>query len=111
MPNRYGLRCLYHQTRRGFRRARAFEVRYWGPRELVSTFDRLIGPTRLSADGYFSLNAQGSEAHQLPWQYRAVVRLSQGLQALSRRLPALLHLADSLWVMAEKPRAPRERTS
>jgi SAM-dependent methyltransferase len=111
MPNRYGLRCLYHQARRGFRRARAFEVRYWGPHELVSIFGRLIGPTRLSVDGYFSLNAQRSEAYQLSLQYRAVVRLSQRLQALSRRLPSLLHLADSLWVMAEKPRAPRERSA
>src|ERR1700737_2167960 len=100
MPNRYGLRCLYHQTRRGFRRARPFEVRYWGSRESVSTFSRLIGSTRLSVDGYFS-QGPGNEAHQLPLQDSTVVRLSQGLQALSRRLPSLLYLADSLWVMAE----------
>ena len=29
MPNVFGIRCLYHQIRRGFREASDFEVRYW----------------------------------------------------------------------------------
>src|SRR4029077_509606 len=60
MPNAYGIRCLYHQARRGFRETRDFEVRYWTTRELLSTFGTAVGPARISVDGYFSLNAQSS---------------------------------------------------
>lgn len=50
MPSRFGLRSLYHQLRRGFRDPRGFEVRYWRPAELRSTFSRLVGPATLSVD-------------------------------------------------------------
>ena len=43
MPNSFGIRCLYHQIRRGFREARDFEVRYWTPRQLRSAFAAIVG--------------------------------------------------------------------
>jgi uncharacterized protein YbaR (Trm112 family)/SAM-dependent methyltransferase len=102
MANRYGVRGLYHQARRGFRPAEAFEVRYWSPGELRSAFERSIGPARLSADGYFSLNAQECEMDQLPLRYRCVVRASAWLRKVSSRLHPLVYAADSLWVTAVK---------
>lgn len=102
MANRYGARSLYHQARRGFTRPVASEVRYWGPRELRSAFERAIGPAQLLADGYFSLNAQVREMDQLPLRYRCVVRASRRLCALTPRLRPLLYVADSLWVRAVK---------
>lgn len=102
MANRYGVRSLYHQARRGFRRAEAFEVRYWSPGELRSVFERVIGPARLSADGYFSLNAQECEMHQLPFRYRCVVTASACLRAASSRMRPLVFVADSVWVRAVK---------
>lgn len=47
LPNRAGIRCLYHQFRRGFREPIGFEVRYWTPGELRETAGSLIGPTEL----------------------------------------------------------------
>ena len=72
MANRYGVRSLYHQAARGFRQPTDFEVRYWGPREL------------------------------LPRRFRAVVRASGFLQALSACVPALTSAADSVWGVAHK---------
>jgi len=103
MPNAYGLRSMYHQARRRFAEARAFEVRYWTPGELRSTFSQLIGPAEVSVDGFFSLNAQPADLPLLPRRYRAVVRASEALRRASRVVPGLWRVADSLYVTAERP--------
>ena len=102
MPNVFGMRCLYHQIRRGFREARDFEVRYWKPEELLQAFRREIGPSRLSVDGYFSLNVQPSDMHLLPARYRALVRTSEGLRWASGKFPPLAKVADSLYISAKR---------
>jgi SAM-dependent methyltransferase len=102
MPNAFGARCLYHQVRRGFREARDFEVRYWRPAELLSAFTDCIGPTDISVDGFFSLNAQASDVHLLPPRYRAVVHCSETLRRLSRKIPLLTRVADSLYISARR---------
>jgi SAM-dependent methyltransferase/uncharacterized protein YbaR (Trm112 family) len=100
LPNVFGVRCLYHQIRRGFRKTRDFEVRYWTVPELKSTFSRLIGPAEVTVDGYFSLNAQVSDVGFLPRRYRAIVYASEWLRRLSVHVPALSYIADSLYVSA-----------
>lgn len=102
MPNVFGVRCLYHQARRGFRAAKEFEVRYWTPGELRRRFGELVGPARLSVDGYFSLNPQPAEAHLLPLKFRAIVAASETLRKASAVFPPLLWAADSLYVEATK---------
>src|SRR5271170_1154160 len=83
MPNCFGIRCLYHQGRRGFREGRDFDVRYWTPRELVSTFRAAFGSARIGVDGFFSLNAQISDINLLPWKHRPVVYASEALRKIS----------------------------
>ena len=102
MPNMFGVRCLYHQIRRGFRQTRDFEVRYWRPGELLSAFSGAIGPSRLSVDGFFSLNAQASDLRLLPPRYRALVHTSERLRKLSRSIPLLTEFADSLYIEARR---------
>jgi SAM-dependent methyltransferase/uncharacterized protein YbaR (Trm112 family) len=102
MPNVFGMRCLYHQIRRGFRETRDFEVRYWRPAELLSTFTAQIGPSQLSVDGYFSLNVQPSDLRLLPFRYRALVHTSENLRRLSHTLPWLTKVADSLYVSSQR---------
>ena len=103
MPNRFGLRCLYHQARRGFREPILFQVRYWTPRELRHVFGA-IGPVTLTVDGFFSLNAQPAEAHLLPLRFRAVISASTLLRRLSSIVPPLTAAADSLYVHATRAR-------
>jgi len=100
MPNVFGIRCLYHQARRGFREGQDFDVRYWRPSELLSIFKKKIGPSALSVDGYFSLNIQPSDVRLLPARYRAIVRSSEALRKVSRVVPLLTRVADSLYVEA-----------
>jgi ubiquinone/menaquinone biosynthesis C-methylase UbiE/uncharacterized protein YbaR (Trm112 family) len=102
MPNVFGVRCLYHQIRRGFREARDFEVRYWTPKELISAFTEKIGPVQLSVDGYFSLNVQPNDIHLLPTRYRALVHVSEDLRRISAKIPILSKIADSLYVQAQR---------
>lgn len=102
MPNTFGIRCLYHQMRRRFREARDFEVRYWTPHELRSAFAAAVGPSRISVDGYFSLNAQFSDLRFLPWKYQSLVRISELLRRASLIITPLSYLADSLYVSSTK---------
>lgn len=100
LPNVYGARNLYIQAKRGFRDARDFEVRYWTPAELRQTFTRCIGKTEVSVDGFFSLNAQQTDADMLPWRYRLVIKTSDTLREASERVRWLGNFADSLYVSA-----------
>ncbi|HXJ89994.1 MAG TPA: methyltransferase domain-containing protein [Candidatus Binatia bacterium] len=102
LPNVYGIRCLYHQIRRGFRQARDFEVRYWTAGELLSAFASRIGNAQVSVDGFFSLNVQPSDIHLLPRRYRALVHTSEKLRHISAFAPALTKVADSLYVSAQR---------
>ena len=98
MPNRLGLRNLYHQIRRGFRSPTNFEVRYWGISELEAAFSATIGPSITTVDGFFSLNPQKSDLDLLPWHYRLVVELSDLLRRAGSRVPAIKQFADSVFV-------------
>ena len=82
------------------RAAYPFRVRPWTPRELVDTFSSCIGPATLSADGFFTLNAQPADRDLLPPFERLIVGASTQLCAISRRWPPLVKLADSLMVEA-----------
>jgi SAM-dependent methyltransferase len=92
-------------------RPSGFDCRRWTPAEMQAVFSRLLGPTSLSADGWFTLNPRPEDLPLLPPLSRAVVRASEFLRRLSRRRPWLVHTADSLWVEARKPGAVPARPS
>jgi SAM-dependent methyltransferase len=102
MPNVFGVRCLYHQIRRGFREARDFEVRYWRPAELLAAFTEKVGPSKLTVDGYFSLNVQPSDLRLLLRRYRAVVYASESLRWMSSKIRILTNVADSLYITSQR---------
>lgn len=107
MPNSLGVRSLYHQLLRKLNlrekgEIKEFEVRYWTPKELLNTFKALIGPSALSVDGYFSLNAQTTDLEHLPFHFKAVVRISDFLRALSLKIPSITGLADSLYISSSR---------
>ena len=117
MANLLGLRQLLNQSvthiRSGARalvgRRRApypFRVRAWTPGELLRTFADLLGPTTLSADGFFSLNAQRSDADLLRPFAATVIRVSDLLCRVAAKVPDLAFLADSVWLDAIKSNEP-----
>lgn len=102
MANGLGLRGLYHQARRGFRRARNFEVTYWTPWGLKGLYGKFFGKVGLEVDGFFSVNAQAADVKLLPWKYRTVVRVSALFKKISVLIPPMKIWADSLYVTGKK---------
>ena len=104
MPNRFGIRCLYHQWKRRFRRPERFEVRYYSPSMLKKLFGTYFGPCKLSVDGYFGLGIQPSDRHMMSFPKKLVIDTSELLRYISRGFPPLVALADSLYISARRHR-------
>jgi SAM-dependent methyltransferase len=81
-----------------------FRVRAWTPKEIVRCFEELVGPTTLSIDGFFTLNAQLADVDLLRLRYAAVVHASRALTRFARIVPPLLNVADSLYAQARNTR-------
>jgi SAM-dependent methyltransferase/uncharacterized protein YbaR (Trm112 family) len=105
MPNKWGLRNLYSQMRRGFRQATYTDVRYWTPKDLLSTFNECIGPSTIEVDGFFTINPQISDIDLLPLRYKLVVLASEALRRMSGFIRGLRQFADSLYVVSRPNRA------
>jgi len=106
MPNKYGLRSLQQQWRRGFSEGKDFDVRYWTPSELLSTFEKRFGKTVFTADCYFGLGIQASDVDLLPTRFKTVVHTSELLRKISGGITPLAKLADSVYLESVK-RPPR----
>ncbi|OGW91429.1 MAG: hypothetical protein A3D28_00420 [Omnitrophica bacterium RIFCSPHIGHO2_02_FULL_63_14] len=103
MANRQGIRSLYHQMRRCFRQARDFEVRYWSITDLRDTFGKAIGKTSVFVDCFFGLGLQRSDIPLMPASKRLLIRFSEQLKRMSRKLTFLVNAADSVFVASWKP--------
>jgi SAM-dependent methyltransferase/uncharacterized protein YbaR (Trm112 family) len=98
MATKLGIRCLYHQARRGFRKAAGFEVRYWSLRFLQTLFSTRIGTTAFSVDCFFGIGLQASDLRFMTPTMKRVVQVSEALRAASHRVTPLVWLADSVFV-------------
>ncbi len=105
MPNRLGLRSLYHQARRGFREPKGFEVRYWSIRALRRLFSDVIGPTSIEADCFFGLGLQSCDQDLMPSHLRLVIGASTLLRQASDHVAILRQVADSVFVRAQRGRS------
>ena len=103
LANLLGLRQLYNQARDLLSREQGiFRVRRWTPGEMLSTFGDLVGPARLTADGFFSLNAQSTDLDLMDGLARTVVRTSDALKGVAARFPPLALVADSVFIQATR---------
>ena len=100
MPNKYGIRCFYHQAKRGFSEEakEGGEVFYWTPAELMNTFTEKFGETGMTVDCYFGLGIQKNDADLLPLPYKIIVHTSEFLRGLSRKFPFMTKVADSVYL-------------
>jgi SAM-dependent methyltransferase len=104
LANRFGLRSTYNRVRLAFAEPKIFDVRYWTPGELEAAFTSLIGPAELEVDGFFSLNAQLSDARLLSRSGRVIVYTSEVLRRVAEVVTPLRSVADSLYVRASRSR-------
>lgn len=102
MPNAFGIRCLQHQLKRGFREAHGFQVRYWTLGQLRSLFEREIGMTQLEIDCFFGLGLQASDVDIMPPLSRVLIGFSEYLRKVGSILPVLSWAADSVYVHSRK---------
>ena len=102
MPNKYGLRNFYTQTKKGFRRNSIFDVSYWSPGDLLKTFQDNIGKSNLFIDGFFGLGVQKSDIDLFPLKYKLVVHFSELLKKINKQTGILTKIADSLFVESFK---------
>lgn len=104
MPTRFGVRCLFHQARRGFREAKGFEVRYWSLPALHRMFRERVGKSRVEVDCYFGIGLQRADAPLMTPKLRRVLSASEWLKAASHRVTPLTWVADSVFVEAARAR-------
>ncbi len=103
MANMFGARQLWQQGRDLINREQGlFRVRRWTPWHLLSAGRAAIGPSRLSTDGFFSLNAQLSDLDLMPLRFKGVILASAALRKASTVVPGLTYLADSVYLEARK---------
>ena len=102
LPNKFGIRNLYHQAKRMFRPAIGFDVRYYSPAQLRGIFQEHFGNPNFSVDGFFGLNIQPSDMEMMSTPKKAVIQMSSALKFLSNWIPGSYYLADSLFLSASK---------
>ena len=98
LPNTFGIRCLYHQAKRRFRAPRGFEVRYWTPRRMKQIFSHSFRVQSVSADCFFGIGLQAADITMMTVFRRIVIHSSEFAKILSKRVPILARLADSIWI-------------
>ena len=98
MANKYGIRQYQQRRRRGFTEGEGLDVRYWSPSELIRTFEKALGPTRISTDCYFGLGIQSSDLDILPIHHKAVVIASEIVRRMSLIFSPLTKVADSVYL-------------
>ncbi len=97
MPNALGARNVDQLARRRFREGDALRGALLDAARAAPRRGRIVGPTALTTDGFFTLNPQTSDLDLLP---RALPRARPRLGRRCRRVHALTNLADSVNVRA-----------
>lgn len=97
MPNRFGVRSLYHQGRRGFSPGEGFDVRYYTLNEIQRLLEPFFSSTEFSVDGYFGLGIQPDDRIYMPGRKRLVIDASETMRSLQQRIPGLIAFADSVY--------------
>ncbi len=104
MASSYGLRSIYHLMRRGFRKTRDFEVRYWSPGRLRKMFSTHFQSIRIQADCYLGLGLQQSDKDSMSGLKRYLLSFSAFMTRMSTKFRLLAYLADSLYLSNSQTR-------
>ena len=101
MPNKLGLRCLYHQIRRGFRDGQNFEVRYWSLNKLEKVFSN-IGKTNFITDCYLGIGLQDNDFKFITILGKVALIISRFLKSIPFINSGKFIISDSVWVLSRK---------
>lgn len=101
MLNCFGLRNLFVQLQRRFRRPGGFETRYWRPGEMRRAFGECIGPSHVRVGSFFT-QGQPPDLDLFAWRHRSIVRASEMLKRLNGPDGSLRAFADNVLVCSRK---------
>ena len=102
MPNRNGLSAMLRKTRARDTEGAEFDVRYYTIDELLKLFRRVIGPATWRTDCFLGLNVHLADWRFVPVSKRPLLLLDAALLAVSRAVPPIARLADSVFITATK---------
>jgi ubiquinone/menaquinone biosynthesis C-methylase UbiE/uncharacterized protein YbaR (Trm112 family) len=102
MANFLGIRNLQLQVKGLFQKKQDFDVTYRDLLELKKIFDKTIGNTELEVDCFFGLGLQKSDIEYMTPQVRWIIRLSEMLRKMSKKIKPLVYLADSVYLKSMK---------
>lgn len=103
MAHSGGFRSRYWLARRTDPEAEGpFRVRFWTYSQLARVFDSVIGPSRLLAEGYGGLGLLWEDAKYTSPFFKTVIAGSTVLKHMSRAVPLLDRVADSIYVESTK---------
>lgn len=104
-PTKYGIANFLKGVSRKKAESEDYDswcVRYYTLSELETLFFKIFGNFSYQPDCFLGIGVQRSDIDILPWRYKPIVILSEGLKALCRLLPICKRLADSIYVLARK---------
>jgi SAM-dependent methyltransferase/uncharacterized protein YbaR (Trm112 family) len=102
MPNAFGLRCLWHQIRRGFRPPTDFEVRYFSIPQLQRMFEAQIGATTSRVHCFFGIGLLPSDFQFMGPIGKLLIVASEALRVVSFVVPPIKFAADSVYLESRK---------
>jgi SAM-dependent methyltransferase/uncharacterized protein YbaR (Trm112 family) len=102
MPNREGVAAILTKGRMRRAEGTEFDVRYYSIDELLAMFESRIGRSEWEVDCFLGLNVHARDRRFVPWQKRWIIDVADVMLHVSRVVPGLAKLADSLFVSSIK---------
>ena len=102
MAHKGGLRSTYSRTRPHYAEGGSFRVRYWSLAAMRNAFEKSIGPTRLLPEAFGGLGLLAEDRDYVSAKAKVLIFISTALKRLAAIAPALIRLADSVFVVSTK---------
>jgi hypothetical protein len=80
-----------------------FRVRYWSLTSIRDTFEKKIGPSILTAEGFGGLGLLAEDRQYVSGKARLLIVISAMLKKFSMFVRPMIRLADSVYVVSVKP--------
>jgi uncharacterized protein YbaR (Trm112 family) len=97
-----GLRSPHHRKRHDSPASGEFHVRYWKLKAIQRIFSVEIGPTKSRAEAFGGLGLLSEDWLIVSLKAKAAILISAMLKCLTRLIPSLIRLADSVYVVSTR---------
>ena len=103
MAHKGGVRSTYSRTRPDYLDSGSFRVRYWSLAAMRDVFEKHIGSTSMIAEAFGGLGLLAEDRDYVSIRAKVLIAISMLLKKLSAIMPAFIRVADSIYVVSNKP--------